>query len=147
MFGKPTRATYRRFGSHAAAALALAAGGVLASAALTAPAYAQKKEAAKPEANSKGFAAAYDPFSALVNAANVDAAAAKAMIPAVRAAIENDTDKLTMANALIALGGKTKDTEVQKQGLLLALESGRVSPAETGLYNYYLGRFAYEGGN
>jgi tetratricopeptide (TPR) repeat protein len=147
MFGKPTRATYRRFGSHAAAALALAAGGVLASAALTAPAYAQKNETAKVGSNSKGFAAVYDPFSTIVNSASGDHAAAKAMIPSVRAAVENDVDKFTLGNALIALGGKTKDTEVQKQGLLLALESGRVSPAETGLYNYYLGRFAYEGGN
>jgi tetratricopeptide (TPR) repeat protein len=147
MFGKPTRATHRRFGSQAAMAIALAAGGVLASAALTAPAYAQKKEEAKVGANSKGFAAVYDPFATIVNSANGDHAAAKAMIPSIRAAIENDIDKFTMGNALIALGTKTKDTEVQKQGLLLALESGRVSPAEVGLFNYHLGRFAYEAKN
>jgi predicted Zn-dependent protease len=147
MFGKSTRATHRRFGSRTAMAIALTAGGVLTSAALATPAYAQKKETAKIESNSKGFAAVYDPFSTIVNSPNGDHAAAKAMIPSVRAAIENDVDKFTMGNALIALGGKLKDTEVQKQGLLLALESGRVSPAEVGLFNYYLGRFAYEAGN
>lgn len=147
MFGKPTRATHRRFGSRTAMAIALTAGGVLTSAALATPAYAQKKEAAKVESNSKGFAAVYDPFSTMVNSPSGDHAAAKAMIPSVRAAIENDVDKFTMGNALIALGGKLQDTEVQKQGLLLALESGRVSPAEVGLFNYYLGRFAYEAGN
>jgi tetratricopeptide (TPR) repeat protein len=147
MFGKSTRATNRRFGSRAAMAVALATSGVLASAALTAPAHAQKKDTPRVESNSKGFAAVYDPFSAIVNSPSGDHAAAKAMIPSVRAAMENDVDKFTMGNALIALGGKMKDTEVQKQGLLLALESGRVSPAEVGLFNYYLGRFANEAGN
>lgn len=147
MLGKSTRAAHRRLGSQVAMAVVLAAGGILGSAAITAPAFAQKKEETKVGANSKGFAAVYDPFATIVNAASGDHAAAKAMIPSVRAAVENDVDKFTLGNALIALGGKTKDTEVQKQGLLLALESGRVSPAEVGLFNYYLGRFAYEAKN
>ena len=147
MLGKSTRATHRRFGSHVAMALALAAGGMLGSAVLTTPAYAQKKEKAVKEANSQGFADAYDPFGAIVNDPAGDYAAAKAMVPAVRAAVENDLDKFTMGNAMIALGGKLKDIDLQKQGITLALESGRVAPEQVGLFQYYLGRFAYEAGS
>jgi len=143
MLGKSTRATPRRFGSHVAMALALAAGGVLGSAALTTPAFAQKKQ----DNNSKAFASAYEPFGAIVNDPAGDYAAAKAMVPTVRAAVENDVDKSTMGNALIALGGKLSDTELQKQGITLALESGRVAPEQVGLFQYYLGRFAYEAGS
>lgn len=147
MPGKSTHAIHRRFGSHLAMAVALAAGGVLATAAITSPAHAQKKEKAAKEANSEGFAAAYDPFGKMVNDPAGDYAAAKAMVPAVRAAIQNDFDKFTMGSALIVLGGKLKDTELQKQGILLSLESGRVAPEQVGPFQYYLGRWAYEAGN
>lgn len=143
MLGKSTRATHRRFGSNLAMAIALVSGGIIGSAGLTSPALAQKKQ----DNNSKAFAAAYQPFGAIVNDPAGDYAAAKAMVPTVRAAVENDLDKSTMGNALIALGGKLKDTELQKQGITLALESGRVAPEQVGVFQYYLGRFAYEAGS
>ena len=142
MLRTSTHAARRGFGSHLAMALALAAGGVLGAATLAAPAQAQNDDA-----NTKAFSDAYKPFGAIVNDPAGDLAAARAMIPAVQAAIGNATDKSTMGTALIALGGKLNDEALQKQGIMLALESGKLSPSQLGVYHYYLGRWAYEAGS
>ncbi|MXO59640.1 hypothetical protein GRI89_08815 [Altererythrobacter salegens] len=141
MLRKSTHAPSRRFGSPLALALALAAGGVLGSAAMTAPAFAKEK-VAKENQNSKAFADAYEPYAAIVNAEAGDFAAAKAMVPSVTATIENDQDRYVMGQSLISLGGKLQDTGVQKQGLELSLASGKTPPEQVGVFNYYLARFA-----
>jgi tetratricopeptide (TPR) repeat protein len=123
-------------------ALTLAIGGVLGAATLAPPAQAQNDDA-----NTKAFSDAYKPFGAIVNDPAGDLSAARAMIPAVQATIGNATDKSTMGTALIALGGKLNDQALQKQGIMLALESGKLTPTQLGVYHYYLGRWAFEAGS
>ena len=41
-----------------------------------------------------------------------------------------------MAEALIALGNKLNDKEIQREGLTLSLETGRTTPEQTGLFHY-----------
>jgi tetratricopeptide (TPR) repeat protein len=138
------RNTTHRGAARAALAAMLASGMVL-GAAVSAPAFAKdKKEAPKPEGNSEAFAAAYAPFQAIVNNPSGDLAAAKAMVPTITAAVQNPTDKNTFGLALISLGGKLKDIPLEKQGIQLALDSGKVSSAQVGLFHFFLGKFAYD---
>lgn len=133
-----------------AARAVLAAGLALCGAGIAIPALAKDKapaQAAKAEGNSKAFADAYAPFQAIVNNPAGDLAAAKAMIPTIKAAIQNNTDKNVFGTALITLGGKLKDDSLQQQGLQLALDSGMGSPTQIGLYHFFLGKFAYDAKN
>jgi tetratricopeptide (TPR) repeat protein len=149
MFRKSTHgaALRRSFAARAALAMALA-GGIVLGTALPVPALAKDKSGTpKPEGNSKAFADAYGPFVAIVNNPAGDFAAAKAMIPAITAAAQNETDKSTLGTALIALGTKLKDTSIQTQGIHLALASGKANPAQVGLFHFFLGQAAYEAKN
>ncbi len=135
------RGAASRFAVRAALAAALAGGMVLGAAA---PAFAKDKKEAPKEGNSEAFAAAYAPFQAIINNPAGDLAAAKAMVPSVTAAIQNPSDKNTFGMALISLGGKLKDIPLEKQGIDLALASGKVSSAQVGLFHFFLGKFAYD---
>ncbi|MGZ3265596.1 MAG: tetratricopeptide repeat protein [Croceibacterium sp.] len=137
------------FAARAAIAVALAGGLTLGSAALSTPAAAKdnKQEAPKPEGNSKAFAEAYAPMMAIVNNPAGDFAAAKAMIPTVQASIQNASDKNVFGTALINLGGKLKDTQLETQGIQLVLDSGKADPSKVGLFQFFLGQAAYEAKN
>ena len=148
MYRKPTHhAAGPRKGFAARAALAVALASGMALAAPTAAFAKDKKEEAKPEGNSKAFAEAYSPFQAIVNNAAGDLSSAKAMVPAMTSAIQNDADKYTLGTALISLGSKLKDTQLQTQGIQLALASGKANPAQVGLFHFFLGQSAYEAKN
>ena len=149
MLRKSTHAVRRPFGSTAAMALALAAGGVLGSAAISAPAFAKdkKEEKKEEERNSKAFAKAYEPYANLVNGGEADYAAAKDMIPTVEATIENDQDRFVMGQSMISLGGKMKDQGLQKQGIAMSLASGKTPQQQVGMFNYFLGQWAYQDKN
>lgn len=148
MYRKSTHHAARsRTGFTARAALAAALASGLALAAPTQAFARDKKEAAKPEGNSKAFAEAYAPFQAAVNNPAGDLSAAKALVPTVTAAIQNDADKYTLGTALISVGSKLKDTTLQKQGIELALASGRATPEQAGLFHFFLGQSAYEAKN
>jgi tetratricopeptide (TPR) repeat protein len=142
------RGVAARKGFAARAALAVAFASGMALGAGSTPAFAKdKKEQAKPEGNSSAFAAAYAPFQAIVNNSAGDLAAAKAMVPTISSAVQNDADKYTLGTALISLGSKLKDTALQKQGIEFALASGKVDPAQAGLFHFFLGQSAYEAKN
>ena len=121
-------------GSALALALALAGGAVVGTAATGTPAMAQ---------NSKAFAKAYEPVAGLVNAEGGDPAAAKAGIPAVIAAIETADDRNMAGNLVLILGNRLKDPVLQRQGLELMLESGKVAPEQIGQFQYLVGSLAY----
>jgi hypothetical protein len=142
------RGVAARKGFAARAALAVAFASGMALGAGSTPAFAKdKKEQAKPEGNSSAFAAAYAPFQAIVNNSAGDLAAAKAMVPTISSAVQNDADKYTLGTALISLGSKLKDTALQKQGIEFALASGKADPAQAGLFHFFLGQSAYEAKN
>ena len=87
------------------------------------------------------------PFQAIVNNPAGDLAAAKAMVPAVVAAVQNQTDKSTLGTALISLGSKLKDIAMQTQGIQLALDSGKTNPAQVGAVPLLPRQVAYEAKN
>jgi len=136
------------FAARLGLAAALAGGMIAAGIALPAPAFAKEKEKKEEkEGNSKGFAEAYQPLADIVNAPAGDYAAAKAQLPTVIAAIENQTDRFAMGNLILALGNKSNDTGLQDQGIRMILDSGKADPAMIGQMHYYLGRWAYEAKN
>lgn len=130
-----------------AALAAMLAGGMMLGAAVSAPAFAKDKKEAPKEGNSEAFATAYAPFQTIVNNPAGDLSAAKAMVPTVVAAIQNPSDKDTFGKALISLGSKLKDQQLQQQGIQLALDSGKASPAQVGMFHFFLGKFAYDAKN
>lgn len=132
-----------RTGTHFALALALVAGGVLGIPALEAPAAAQKKdEQAKPK-YTKGFIAAYQPLAKRLEAQE-DPAALKAEIPALTAAVESEDDKFVAGQAMYTIGVRAEDGPLQRRGLDMMLESGKVAPENYALSLFASGQLAYQ---
>ncbi len=137
-----TRAKSRAgIGSRFALALALAGGVTAGSLALTAPAYAQAQPQFKA---SREFGRVYQPLATIANDAAGNHAAARAQLPAVVAAIQNDDDRYLAGNLHFMLGVKLSDQALQKQGMELMLTSGKAAPAAAAEMNYYLGEWAYD---
>lgn len=136
----------KRTGSQLALAIALASGAVLGVTALEAPAYAQKKDKKEkaPKADySKGFIAAYTPIQALTKAEPKDNAAVAAALPAMVAAVETPDDRFVAGNLVYTTGNETKNSALQRQGVALMLESGKVPAANLGDYHFLAGQLAY----
>jgi hypothetical protein len=140
----------KRTGSQIAMAIALASGAVLGVTALEAPAFAAKKdkkdkkdEAAKTN-YSKGFIAVYTPTDGLYKAEVKDNAAMVAAIPAMVAGIETPDDRFASGNLIYSIGRHTERRNLQRQGVGLMLESGKVPPAAVADYNYLAGQLAYQ---
>ena len=130
-----------------ALALALGMGGVLSVTALEAPAAAQKKKkdddkAAKPQ-YSKGFVAVYNPVQQQLDQQG-DITAVKAALPGVIAAAENDDDRFVAGNLVYSAGVKSSDRALQRQGIEMMLQSGKVPAANQPQYNFLAGQFAYQ---
>lgn len=149
-FTRNPAARVKRTGSQLALAIALASGATLGIAALEAPAFAQKKdkkskEAEKPKANySKGFVAAYSPINDLFQVEPKDNAAITAGIPAILAAIETPDDRFAAGNFIYSFGRSTTDQSLQRKGIDMMIESGKV-PADTQDEYYFLaGQLAYQ---
>jgi tetratricopeptide (TPR) repeat protein len=117
-----------------ALALMTASAGVLGSAALTVPAQAQ---------NSKDFVKVYQPIAEITNAEGGDYASAKAQIPTLLGAVKNEDDRHAAGSLVLALGGKLKDQALQRQGLELMLQSGKVAPEQVGQFQFFVGNLAY----
>jgi tetratricopeptide (TPR) repeat protein len=125
--------------SSLALAIALATGAAVgATAVLEAPASAQKR----PK-YSKAFVAAYTPLQTALSAETPDAAAIKAAIPAVVAAIENEDDRYAAGGAIVGASQKINDLGLALQGLELMLQSGKVAPEQVGMFNMQAGQIAY----
>ncbi len=138
----------KRTGSSLALAIALAAGGVLGVTALEAPAFAQKKKDKKAEASknnySKGFIAAYTPAEQMMKAPAKDMAAITAAIPALAAAVETDDDRFAAGNFIYSIGRESSNRALQRQGVDLMLQSGKVTADNAGQYNFLAGQLAYQ---
>jgi tetratricopeptide (TPR) repeat protein len=141
--------------------VALALGAAIGAAALTGPAFAQgmeqrtqqqldreqqqqgrpqqgRRQQQQGEALSRNFSPLYQ---AVANATNTtaDYAGAKSQVPAMIAAIDTQYDRFFAGNITFQLGAKSSDLALQRRGLELMLESGRGTPADIGLFRYYLG--------
>jgi hypothetical protein len=121
----------------------------LSSFAIAPAAYAKtdKKEAQKPAQIklklSKKFIAAYGPA---VTAANKqkDIPAAVALLPSVRAGIENEDDRFEAGNFFLSMGVAAKDKKIQSEGLDLLLASTTTPADQKAKYLFYKGAFAYD---
>lgn len=131
--------------SSLALSLALAGGTAVVMTAAAAPAAAKEKAPKAAKANySKGFIAAYSPVNTALSAEGADAAAAKAQIPTVVAAIETEDDRNAAGNLILNIGQKTGDKALQLQGIEMMLASGKVAAENIGLFNYSAGQLAYQ---
>jgi hypothetical protein len=138
---RPARGSSRAgIGSALALALALAGGAVAAPALAQAPA-AQAQPDYKP---SRNFAKVYQPVAAIANDAAGDHAAARAQLPALVAAVENEDDRYLAGNVHYSLGVKLRDRALQQQGMELMLASGKASAEANAEMNYFLGEWAYD---
>ena len=118
-----------RAGIGSTLALALAPmllGTVIGAAAGAAPAQAQPQ--AQPEYKpSRDFSKAYQPLAAIANDAAGDFAAARAQLPALVTAVENEDDRYLAGNLHYSLGVKLQDRALQQQGMEMMLASARAS--------------------
>jgi len=133
-------------------ALALAGGTVLGVAAFASPAVAQKKgEQAKQAAPAKGqagafskeFIAAYHPVVAAYKAAGPDVSAVKTQASSVVTLAKSADERHAAGTLLYQIGTKGKDPAVQRQGIAMMIDSGKVPAAELGQYNLIASQLAF----
>jgi tetratricopeptide (TPR) repeat protein len=109
-------------------------------------AYAQKKKKNKKakkqkEELSEEFLA---PYNAAVTALEAkDAATLEAQLGQAAALAKSSDEKFRLGNAYIQLGGMKSDTNIQRKGLDLMLDSGRVAPEQYARFSFLSGNFAY----
>ena len=123
-----------------ALAIALAGGASLGLTGLTAtPAAAQEQQ--QPSA---GFAAVYQELATMVQPETADFAGAQARIPQLLAAVENNRDRDLAGNLVLNIGTNVDDRQLQRQGLMLRLESGLVPAEQVGQFNWFVGSLSYD---
>jgi tetratricopeptide (TPR) repeat protein len=145
-FPPARRKTMRAFGSSFTMALALAGGAAVVTAAIAAPAAAQRSGRSNaPQAqNSEGFVQVYRPLADIVTAEGGDYAAAKGQVAGLVAAIQTPDDRNAAGNLILMLGNKLRDAQLQRQGLELMVASGKTDPAQLGQYQFFIGSLAYD---
>ncbi|MXO50488.1 hypothetical protein GRI42_04120 [Erythrobacter gaetbuli] len=129
-----------------ALALVLAATGTAGVFALEQPAFAQKKKKEeKPAAKSysKEFIAAYQPLADAVNAPAPDYATINAQLPAMKALIQSNDERMVAGNLIYNVGTKNQNRAQQLEGVELMLASGQVPAENQGQYNLLAGQLAY----
>ncbi|MXO90287.1 hypothetical protein [Pontixanthobacter aquaemixtae] len=137
----PVKATKRR-GSKFALAAALMCGSALGLGAFAEPVQAQKNDE-KPK-YSKDFVSVYSPINDLANAEVPDIEGVKAGLPAVLAAVSTPDDKRAAGSLIYSAGITSKDLGMQRQGIDMMLESGRIPAERLGQYLYNSGQLAYQ---
>jgi tetratricopeptide (TPR) repeat protein len=145
-FPPARRKAVRAFGSAFTMALALAGGAAVVTAAIAAPAAAQRsgRSDAPQVQNSEGFVQVYQPLADIVSAEGGDYGAAKGQVPGLVAAIETPDDRNAAGNLILMLGNKLRDSQLQRQGLELMVASGKSDPAQLGQYQFFIGSLAYD---
>lgn len=138
-----------KFVSQATLGVALALGLVSAGVVAPSPAMAAKKKDEAPKSKpSKGFIAVAGPAQNALNELKPEDPASvadvKAKIEAATNAIENEDDRLIAGSFTFNLGAKTKDTELQRAGLKLMIDSGKSDPAAVPRYYAAAGQLAYQ---
>lgn len=121
--------------SSLAMVLALSGGAVIGTAVISAPAAAQDF--------SKDFVKVYQPVADIANAEAGDFAAAKGQLEGVYAAIKTEDDRNAAGNLTLILGNKLKDSALQRRGLEMMLQSGKVPPEQVGQFQFFVGNLAY----
>ncbi|WAT18409.1 hypothetical protein OZN62_02180 [Aurantiacibacter sp. MUD11] len=129
---KSVRSTVAGF----ALAIALAGGVAVGSTAIT-------SETAQAQ-NSRGFADAFGPVAEMVQPDVGNFEGARAAIPTVIAAIENENDRQVAGNLILNIGNNLNDASLQIQGLQMMVDSGLLPPEQVAQYNSFIGRLAFQ---
>jgi len=140
-FVRSSASRLQRAGSHLALAIAMTGAVVVAASTVEAPAYA--KEKAPKQNYSKGFVAAYKPVNDAFTKKEPDLAAVKAGLPAVTAAIETEDDRYAAGNLVYNFGRESQDPPLQREGVAMMLQSGKVPAENLGQYNMIAGQLSY----
>lgn len=142
----PSARGVRGFGSAIGLALALAGGAVVLTSVTATPAAAQRSGRNRaPQADlSDAFIQAYRPMADVVTAETGDYASVKPQVPGLVSAIQTPDDRLAAGNLILQLGNKLSDPTLQRQGLELMVESGKVDPAQLGQFQFFIGSLAYD---
>ncbi|MDP9057302.1 MAG: hypothetical protein M3N34_08305 [Pseudomonadota bacterium] len=74
-------------------------------------------------------------------------AAEKAQLPSVVAAAVTPDDHYAAGQLELTLGGIALDTALQRQALLDMIATGKVGPADTAKFQFYIGNFARDAGD
>ena len=147
MLRKSTQAVRRRTGSKMAMAFVLA-GGLVGTAVLSSPAEAQRsprQNASDQEQRpdySREFVAVYQPVADIANSEAGDFASARGQLEQVYAVIANDDDRHAAGSLTLVLGNKLNDPALQRRGLELMLQSGKVAPEQAGQFHFLVGNLA-----
>ncbi len=121
----------------------------LSSFAIAPAAYAKtdKKEAPQPAQIkvklSKKFIAAYSPAIATISKQK-DIPATVALLPSVKAGIENEDDRYEAGNFFLSVGASANNKKIQAEGLDLLLASTTTPADQKPKFLFYKGAFAYD---
>lgn len=130
-------------------AVLLAAAATLAmGSAVGAPAFAQKKKdkeekAAQPQLSPDVLPLAAEAQKKLQAG---DGPGALAQLNQAAPLAKTPDDKFILGSLMIDAGGRIPDLAVQRRGVDMALESGKVPPTEVGKYHFFAGQFASAAG-
>lgn len=130
------RKSAKRLASSFALAIALAGGAIAGSAAFAPAAYAQEY--------SDAFVEAYQPVADVVNAADGDTDSVRGQFPSIVSLIQTPDDRFAAGNLLLLAGNELSDPALQRQGLELQLESGKVPPESVAQYQWFVGNLAFQ---
>lgn len=144
-FVRNQKSRTKRFGSHFALVAALVSGGALGAVALEAPAHAQKgdKEEQSKADYSKGFIEVYQPLGKRLEAEE-DPMALKGAIPSLTAAVQTADDKFVAGQTIYTIGFRSEDLALQRQGLDMMIESGRVPADQESRNLFAAGQLAFK---
>ncbi|WP_152608542.1 hypothetical protein [Croceibacterium mercuriale] len=125
-------------GAASAFAMALTlAGGALGGAALIAtPAAAQEY--------TKKFVEVYQPVATIVSTEGGDLDAARGQLEGVYAAIGSEDDRNAAGSLTLNIGTKLSDKSLQRRGLEMMLQSGKVAPEQQAQFQFFVGNLAYD---
>jgi len=122
--------------SSLAMALALSCGTVALTGIVAPAAVAQDK-------NSKGFGAAYNAIMPSKRGEDPDWNVVKGQFGTLEAAIENEQDRYIAGQVILQAGNSLTDPSLQRKGLSMMLNSGKVAPEDVGRFQFFVGSLAF----
>ncbi|HAU21425.1 MAG TPA: hypothetical protein DCS24_02345 [Erythrobacter sp.] len=127
--------------SHLALAIALATGSAVVATGFADPAHAMQRKKDKRQkeeraAYSKEFIEAYTPIDEIMKNEGGDIAAAKALVPAMKALAISADEQFAGGNIVYNIGARTQDQAYQLEGMKMMINSGKTAPAQIGQFNF-----------
>lgn len=136
----------KRPGSNIALAIALLCGTAMTAGVFAEPAHAQKKKKKKESKAdySRDFLKSYQAAAALLSAEPKDVAGATALLPDVLSKVQTADDKMVAGQLHVNIGVESDDMAMQKTGIDMMIDSGRLAPDQLGRHYYSSGQIAYQ---